>query len=160
MALLRVTTHIDVPPARVWDVLLDWEGSAAWMVDATTVRVLGEQREGVGARVEAVTTIAGIALTDVMEVTRWETGRLIQVHHRGWPIRGVAWFEIAPSGDGTRFDWAEELDPPLGPLGELGALVLRRGIERVLRRSLVKLRRIAERGSGSSRNTLRPAVFG
>lgn len=151
MALLKVTTHIDATPARVWDVLLDWEGSSRWMVDATTVRVVSAQREGVGTRIEAITRIAGAALRDVMDVTRWEPGRLIQVHHRAWPIRGVAWFEVRPDGNGTRFEWAEELDAPLGPLGELGALALKRPLERVLRKSLVKLRRIAEQGSDSSR---------
>lgn len=143
MALLRVTTHIDVPPARVWRVLLDWEGSSAWMVDATTVEVLTPRREGVGTRLRAVTTIAGLPLRDVMTVTRWEPGRLIQVHHEGWPIRGLAWFALEPDAGGTRFEWAEELDPPLGPLGELAARIMRRALERVLMRSVIKLRRLA-----------------
>ena len=89
------------------------------MVDATTVRVIGEQRRGVGARIEAVTRIVGVRLRDRMDIVGWEPERLITVRHRRWPIRGVAWFEIAPHHGGTRFEWAEELDPPLGPLGEL-----------------------------------------
>ena len=145
MALFRVTTRIDAPPSRVWDVLCDWEGSAEWMVDATTVSVLSPQREGVGTRVRAITRIAGIALTDVMVVTRWEPPLLVEVQHVGRPIRGLAWFELTPDGRGTRFEWAEELDPPLGPLGELGGVVLRSPIERVLRKSLVKLRAVCER---------------
>lgn len=144
MALLAVTTHVGASPARVWDVLLDWEGSAEWMVDATTVEVIGDQREGVGTRIRAVTRVAGAPLTDVMVVTRWEKERLIEVRHEGWPIRGVAWFEITPDGGGTRFEWAEELDPPLGPLGELGARLLRPSLERMLRASLSRFRRIAE----------------
>ena len=145
MALFRVATHIEAPAARVWEILCDWEGSEAWMVDATTVEVLGSQRTGVGTRVRAVTRIAGVPLVDVMEVVGWEDGRLIQVMHHGWPIRGLAWFELRPTPEGgTWFEWAEELDPPLGPLGELGGLVLRPAIERVLRRSLAKLKRLAE----------------
>lgn len=145
MARFRVEAHIDAPPSRVWELLKDWEGSAAWMVDATTVEVLGEQRTGIGTRVRAVTRIAGIPLTDLMEVVGWEEGRLISVMHHGWPIRGLAWFALHPTEDGgTRFEWAEELDPPLGPLGELGGRVLRSPIERVLRKSLTKLKRLAE----------------
>lgn len=132
MARFAVTLHIPAPPDRVWDVLVDWEGSAAWMVDATVVEVVGAQREGVGTRVRAVTRIAGVPLTDKMIVTGWEPLRLIQVIHVGWPIKGPAWFELAPEGAGTRFDWVEELDPPLGPLGESGARVLRRPIQAVL----------------------------
>lgn len=144
MALFRVSTFIRARPERVWALLRDWEGSARWMVDATTVEVVGEAHEGEGTRVRAVTRIAGLAVTDEMTVTRWEQQRLIEVRHEGWPIRGVAWFEIFPEDDGTRFEWVEELDPPLGPLGEAGGRLLRRGIERVLARSARKLRELAE----------------
>jgi uncharacterized protein YndB with AHSA1/START domain len=140
MARFAVSIHIDAPPERVWDVLADWEGSAAWMVDATVVEVVGTQREGVGTRVRAVTRIAGVPLTDKMIVTRWEPGSLIQVIHVGWPIRGPAWFELTPEGGGTLFHWVEELDPPLGPVGEAGARLLRRPIEGVL---LASARRFA-----------------
>ena len=145
MARFSVVTHIDAPPERVWALIADWEGSTAWMVDATTVEVLGEPREGVGTRIRAVTKIAGVPLTDMMEVVEWEPNRLIGVMHRGWPIRGLAWFELRDAGDGTTlFEWAEELDPPLGPLGELGGALLRRPIERVLRKSATKLKALAE----------------
>ncbi len=144
MAYFRVTATIDAKPARVWELLADWEGSAAWMVDATTVEVVGEQRAGVGTRVRAVTRIAGIALEDRLEVVGWQEDRLLAVMHVGWPIRGLAWFEIGPTEHGTWFEWAEELDPPLGPLGELGGRILRRPIERVLGKSLAKLKRLAE----------------
>jgi ligand-binding SRPBCC domain-containing protein len=145
VAYFRVLTHIDAPPERVWALLSDWEGSAAWMVDATTVEVLGESRTGPGTRIKAVTTIAGVPLTDLMEVVAWEEGRLITVMHHGRPIRGLAWFELRAGKDGgTWFEWAEELDPPLGPLGELGGAILRRPIERVLAKSANKLKALAE----------------
>lgn len=144
MAFFRVTTHIEAKPSRVWELLADWEGSAQWMVDATTVELVGRQRTGVGTKVRAVTTIAGVQLVDRMKVVRWEEERLIVVMHNGWPIRGLAWFAIEPTDSGTWFEWAEELDPPLGPLGELGGLVLRRGIERVLRKSVSRLKGLAE----------------
>ncbi|MGH2793036.1 MAG: SRPBCC family protein, partial [Actinomycetota bacterium] len=134
------------PPSRVWELLADWEGSAKWMVDATTVEVIGNQRTGVGTKIRAVTRIAGIPIEDRMRVVTWDEGRLISVMHVGWPICGLAWFEILPRGAGTWFEWSEELDPPLGPLGELGGLILRRPIERVLRKSALKLKQLAEAG--------------
>lgn len=135
MARFGLSLEIAAPPERAWATLVDWEGSAAWMVDATVVEVIGDQREGVGTRVRAVTRVAGIPLTDEMVVTRWVPGKIIQVMHHHWPIRGLAWFELAPTPSGTRFAWVEELDPPLGPLGELGGLLLRRPIESLLMRS-------------------------
>lgn len=146
MAYFHVTANIEAPVERVWALLVDWEGSGAWMVDATTVEVVGEQREGVGTRVRAVTRIAGLAIEDRLVVVGWEEPRLIEIMHVGWPIRGLAWFETSAWNGGTRFDWGEELDPPLGPLGELGGLVLRRPIERVLAKSAMKLKALAEAG--------------
>jgi uncharacterized protein YndB with AHSA1/START domain len=147
VARFRVAAEIAASPERVWTLLEDWEGSAAWMVDATTVEVVGSQRTGVGTRVRAVTKIAGLPITDIMEVVRWEQPRLLSVRHVGWPIRGLAWFEMRPaSGGGTWFEWVEDLDPPLGPLGELGGRILRPAIERVLRKSLTRLKQLAEAG--------------
>jgi carbon monoxide dehydrogenase subunit G len=143
VARFHVAGHIDAPPARVWGLLADWEGSAAWMVDATSVVVLGDQREGIGARVRAVTRIAGIAITDVMTVTGWEPERRLEVLHEGRVIRGRAWFEISLQGSGTRLEWVEDLIPPLGRLGEIGGRVLRAPVEQVLRRSLAKLSALA-----------------
>jgi uncharacterized membrane protein len=147
VALVRARVRIGAPPPRVWELLSDWEGSGRWMVDTTSVEVLGLPREGAGTRVRAVSTIAGVALPDPMVVTRWEPERLIVVRHTGWPIRGIGWFELAPDGGGARVEWAEELDPPLGPLGEAGARLLRRPIERILSRSLTRLRDLAEAGN-------------
>jgi uncharacterized protein YndB with AHSA1/START domain len=145
VAFFRVLAHIDAPASRVWRLLEDWEGSSAWMVDATTVEVLEGPKRGVGTRIKAVTDIAGVPLTDLMEVVGWVEERLITVMHHGWPIRGLAWFELRPAKDGgTWFEWAEELDPPLGPLGEIGGILLKRPIERVLRKSVTKLKQLAE----------------
>jgi hypothetical protein len=148
VAYFRILTRIDALPSRVWELLADWEGSAAWMVDATTVEVLGGPRRGIGTRIKAITTIAGVPLIDLMEVVGWEEERVITVQHHGWPIRGLAWFEIRPDGaGGSWFEWAEELDPPLGPLGEIGGRILRRPIERVLAKSAAKLKALAETGA-------------
>lgn len=147
MSLFRVLAHIDAPPPRVWDVLRDWEGSAQWMVDATTVEVLTDHREGRGTRVRSVTRIAGVPLTDEMVVTEWIPERLLQVRHEKFPIIGPAWFALSPAGRGTRFEWGENLRPPLGVLGEIGGAVLRTPIERVLAKSLNKLKQVCEAAS-------------
>ncbi|HEX9695905.1 MAG TPA: SRPBCC family protein [Actinomycetota bacterium] len=144
MSLFRVIAHIDAPPSRVWQVLRDWEGSAEWMVDMTTVEVIGERRDGPGTRVRSVTRIAGIPLTDEIVVTDWVPERLLQVRHEKFPIIGPAWFALAPAGRGTRFEWGENLRPPLGALGRIGGAILRTPIERVLARSLRKLKRVCE----------------
>ena len=84
--------------------------------------------------------------TDEMVVTDWVPERLLQVRHEKFPIIGPAWFALAPAGRGTRFEWGEDLRPPLGKLGELGGAILRTPIERVLAESLHKLKRVCESG--------------
>ncbi|MCA1833636.1 MAG: SRPBCC family protein [Actinomycetota bacterium] len=144
MPRFGVSTLIDAPIGRVWAILADWEGSSSWMVDATKVEVIGDRRDGAGTKVRSVTKVAGVPLIDEMTVTQWDPPHLMVVRHHHWPIRGIAWFALAEDGTRVRFDWVEELDPPLGPLGELGGVALRRPIERLLEKSARKLKAVAE----------------
>jgi carbon monoxide dehydrogenase subunit G len=145
VARIEATTHIEAPVAHVWEVLLDWEGQSAWMVDARSVEVTSEQREGPGVSLVVATDILGMVVMDGMETTEWETERLVGVRHTGWLIRGVGAFELEPTPHGTHFTWWEEVDPPLGPVGEMGAtLLVAPVVRRVFRRSLANLKRVCE----------------
>ncbi|CAN5591475.1 MAG: SRPBCC family protein [Euzebyaceae bacterium] len=148
MARVEVATHIQAPPERVWDVLVDWENQPRWMVDARRVSVVSPHREGVGLVLRCPTTIAaGIVVTDVLVVTEWQPQRRIAVRHAGWLIRGYGAFELGPSVDGTDFTWWEEIDAPLGSLGDAVAKALAvPHASRVFRRSLAGLKRRCEEG--------------
>ncbi|MDQ3343646.1 MAG: SRPBCC family protein [Actinomycetota bacterium] len=146
MARVEVCVHIEAPPERVWDVLVDWENQPRWMVDARGVRVVSRHREGVGVVLHCPTNIiAGIVVTDVLVITEWQPQRRIGVRHDGWLIRGSGAFELAATAGGTRFTWREQIDAPLGPLGEVAARTLAvPHVRRVFRRSLAGLRRTCE----------------
>lgn len=157
MARIEVTTHIEAGPQRVWDVLTDWEGQARWMRDAHSVRVLSPHREGVDVVVRCRTDVFGglwgpsrrgssrLAVDDDMVTTEWEEPRVIGIRHLGWLIRGVGAFELSPTDHGTHFTWWEEIDPPLGPLGEAVATVaVVPAVRRVFRASLAGLKRVCE----------------
>jgi hypothetical protein len=59
---------LPVPLEEAWTVLMDWERQADWMLDADSVTVVSEQREGVGVRLAVRTRILGIpAFTEPME---------------------------------------------------------------------------------------------
>lgn len=149
MALIDTSTHIEADPARVWQVLVDWEGQPAWMADARSVDVLSPAREGVGVVLRCMTDIAGgIVVTDDMIVTEWKPEREIAIRHLGWLIRGVGAFEIEPTQHGTLFRWWEEVTVPFGSLGETvaGAAVVPT-VTRVFRRSLAGLKRVCEQGA-------------
>lgn len=140
MPLYRASTVIDAPPERVWEALLDWEGSARWMAPPTTVEVLGERRTGIGTRLRAVSVIARVVrLIDVMVVTEWTERRLIRVRHVGWMVRGDGIFRLTGEGGGTRFEWIEDFVFPLGIFGELAGALLRPVAQHYLRRSCARL---------------------
>ncbi|HVM13939.1 MAG TPA: SRPBCC family protein [Egibacteraceae bacterium] len=146
MARIEATTHIEADPARVWEVLVDWEGQARWMHDARSVEVLSLHREGVDVVVRCRTDIVGgIVVTDDMVTTEWEEPRIVAVRHLGWLIRGIGAFELSPTRNGTHFTWWEEIELPLGPFGEaIGTVAVVPAVRRVFRRSLAAFKRVCE----------------
>jgi carbon monoxide dehydrogenase subunit G len=144
MPLYRAEIAIDVPTARVWDALLDWEGSSRWMVPPTTVEIMGERTNRPGMRVHAVSRLGPLRLVDHMVVTDWEPEREIRVRHVGWPLRGDGIFRVEPDGTGARFVWVEDLVLPLGIVGELAGSLLKPLAERALAASCRNLKSTLE----------------
>jgi uncharacterized membrane protein len=146
VARIEATTHIEAPLERVWEVLIDWEAQPVWMVDARSVEVLTAHREGAGVLLRCRTDIAGgLVITDDMETTEWSEHKVIGVRHLGQVIRGVGAFELEPTSVGVHLVWWEEMDAPLGPLGEAVATVaIAPYVRRVFRSSLANLKRVCE----------------
>jgi hypothetical protein len=146
VARIEARTYINAPVARVWEVLTDWEGQPRWMIDAQSVTVLSARREGVDVLLRCRTGLGpAIAITDDMITTRWREHSTIGVRHLGRLIRGYGAFDLKPIPAGTQFVWWEEIDPPLGPLGEAvtGAVVVPL-VNRLFRASLARLKTLCE----------------
>lgn len=146
VARIEATVHVEAPPQRVWDVLVDWENQPRWMVDARRVVVTSHHRAGVDTTISCATDIAlGVVVDDPMLVTEWDEPRVLGVRHLGRLIRGAGAFELAETPYGTALSWWEEAEMPLGPVGEfVGELVVVPYVERLFRTSLSDLKRIAE----------------
>lgn len=159
MARIEVSTHVEADPARVWALLTDWEAQVDWMRDAVDVSVRGDRREGVGVVLRCRTRIAaGLTVDDDLVTTAWDEPRRLEVRHTGWLIRGLAAFELEPTAHGTRVTWWEEIDPPLGPLGEaLARLLAVPLVTRVFRSSLAAFKRRCESPAASGQRLLPPA---
>ena len=143
---LEVDRRVDAPRELVWRVLTDWERQPEWMLDAISVEVLTPQREGVGVTIRCPTNLLGITVEDVMRVTAWRDREELAVTHLGRVITGSGAFRLSDTPDGgTRIEWWEHVDPPLGSLGEWAASALVRPIlRRIFGRSLARLARLAE----------------
>lgn len=152
---LEVTVEAAAPPAAVWEVLTHWERQSEWMLDAKSVEVLTPEREGVGVTIRCPTNLLGVTVEDVMRVTDWEHERVLGVTHLGRIITGSGAFELSPATvdgvEGTRIDWWEEVDPPLGAFGEWGASTFVLPIlRRIFTRSLRNLASLAEAEAGAA----------
>lgn len=149
---LEVSVEAAAPRRVVWDVLTRWEDQPRWMRDAKEVHVTSPHRTGVGVELCCPTNLLGLTVDDLMRVTRWEDERVLEVTHLGRFITGTGAFELSDlAPDRTRIDWWEEIDPPLGALGEFGArLVVLPIIRRIFRGSLTALARLAEAEAGSA----------
>lgn len=144
---MRLEVIRDTPASRaaVWQVLTAWERQAEWMVDALEVEVLTPRRDGIGVTLRCPTRLVGVVVQDVLRVTGWEPLSYLEVAHLGRVIRGTAAFELSEVAGGTRIRWWEEVDVPLGRVGEWGATAVLPLLRRVFSRSLANLAALAER---------------
>jgi hypothetical protein len=143
---LEVVKDAAAPRETVWQVLTEWERQPEWMLDAKAVHVLTPERTGEGVTIRCPTNLLGVTVQDVMRVTGWREPEYLEVTHLGRIITGYGAFELASLGpDRTRITWWEEVDPPLGALGEWGASTFVLPIlRRIFGHSLGNLARLAE----------------
>jgi uncharacterized membrane protein len=143
---LEVEQVVGAPREDVWQVLTEWERQPEWMLDAKSVEVLTPVRAGVGTTIRCPTNLLGATVQDVMRVTAWEPPSRLAVVHLGRVITGSGAFELHEDEPArTRVVWWEEIDPPLGRVGEWGATrVALPVIERIFARSLGRFARLVE----------------
>jgi carbon monoxide dehydrogenase subunit G len=141
---LRAQTSLEAEPERVWAVLVDWEGQAAWMPDVARIRVLSPER-GLGARLAVSTKVFGIPLaTDLVRIIGWDPPRRLAVEHEGLVVGFGEWRLEPEPGGGTRFTWVEDLRMPPPVLGDVALWLYSPWQRWMLRRSVRNLARVVE----------------
>jgi hypothetical protein len=142
-ALVREVVDIDAPAERVWAYVVDWPRQSDW-IPATRVWAVDEGA-GVGARVEAWTSLGRVGFLDTMTITAWDPPHRCEVLHTGRVIRGEGGFVVAARGDdAARLEWWERLVLPAGPVGGLTWPLLRPVVGLGIRRALGTLKQGAE----------------
>lgn len=131
----------DVPPAVVWDALVDWKGHEDWIFATYVELHTPGDPATVGVEFTAwsgpfPTTALGqrLSLEDRMQVTELEFDAATQtgtcrVAKLGPTLGGWAGFTVAPAetGSGTRLSWTENVTVRLLP-GFLSPLTERVGV--------------------------------
>jgi carbon monoxide dehydrogenase subunit G len=146
---VTATIDIDVPPERVWDVIMNPAHFGDWV---TIHRKLGAVDGGApreGFKVEQT-----LCLHHANFRVRWQLAECDAPHHAVWEGKGPAGSrarivdKLKPldGGRGTRFDYLNEYSNPGGYLGRVAGRVLVAGAaEREANRSLQQLKAFLER---------------
>lgn len=116
---LQLTVDVPADPQTVFDAMTDWEAQHEWML-GTRVEGRTNDGRGVGGTFAAFTGIGPIGFWDPMTITRWEEPWVVEVVHDGAVVKGTGEFRVERHGAGSRFVWREDVDPPLGALGQVG----------------------------------------
>lgn len=145
-APLRMLVVVDAPIERTWEVLADIPLQPTWMREMRSVRITTPGPTGVGTRGEATVRIAGISVTDPVEVVEYEPPVRFAIRHEGaFTGGGVITLEPAADGAATVVRWEETLIPPVLP--DLGALVGGPILRAIFQDDLARLKRLVETGS-------------
>ena len=124
--------------------MVDWDRQSQWML-GTTARATVNGGIGLGGGIEAFTGIGPLGFRDPMVITEWEPPWRCTVRHTGRVVRGTGAFEVfSLPGDRSRVVWSEQLDLPLGRLGQLGWPLAKPALVAGVRASLTKLARSVE----------------
>lgn len=121
MVSVRVSIEVAASREQVWEELARIEDHVEWMLDATAIRFRSEEHRGIGTTFECDTRFGPMRLTDVMEVTEWQSGQRIGVSHRG-AVSGSGRFTLTDApGAATRLEWEESLEFPWWLGGAVGS---------------------------------------
>ncbi|MEX1262649.1 MAG: SRPBCC family protein [Actinomycetota bacterium] len=138
--LIERVIALPVPIEEAWTALLDWERQADWMLDADSVTVVSDEREGVGVRLAVRTRLFGIAaFTEPMEVVGWDPPRRLDIRH-GSLVTGTGAWMLDPIEGGTRFTWQEDISLAVPVFGELAAIAYRPVMRMLMERAMKGLR--------------------
>jgi uncharacterized protein YndB with AHSA1/START domain len=148
MSTVCVSIEIAAPQERVWDTVMDPERLGDWVTIHRKLRDSDGGPPRVGYRMDQQIHLRGVSVDVHWKLVECVPGERAVWEGRG-PARSRARTEYAlhPISSGcTRFDYRNEFNAPLGPLGALASRALVGGMpEREATRTLDRLRSLLER---------------
>lgn len=141
---IALSVAINAPAQAVWEAITDWPAQGQWML-GTKVWVTHGDGQSAGSTLAAYTGIKPLGFLDTMTITRWEPPVRCDVIHTGRVVRGTGTMAVSDLGNGrSEFHWSEDLDLPLGIIGQLGFPLVKPFFVAGVRASLEKFARLVE----------------
>ena len=111
----RIETSIIInkPLDTVWQEVKVMENHVNWMEDAVKIDILSENNSGIDTKMNVLTKVGPIKLTDIITVTEWKEKESIGVIHEGI-VTGEGIFYLTSLNESqTEFKWEETLKFPI-----------------------------------------------
>lgn len=144
---VNVSIEIDVPPERVWDVVMDPNRLGDWVTIHRKLGKVTDRPLKKGSRLDQTLCLRGAHFRVHWEVDQYDEGKRAKWQGKG-PARSHASTEyrLEPDGNGgTRFDYTNEFKAPFGPLGSVASRAVMGDVpEREAKKSLAKLKKLLE----------------
>ena len=80
---IEVSILINKPLDVVWNEVKVMEDHVKWMEDAVKIDILSENNSGLDTKMNVLTKVGPITLTDIITVTEWKEKESIGVIHEG-----------------------------------------------------------------------------
>ena len=105
----RIETSIIInkPLDTVWQEVKVMENHVNWMEDAVKIDILSENNSGIDTKMNVLTKVGPIKLTDIITVTEWKEKESIGVIHEGIVTGEGIFYLIALNESQTEFKWEE-----------------------------------------------------
>ena len=120
----RIETSIIInkPLDTVWQEVKVMENHVNWMEDAVKIDILSENNSGIDTKMNVLTKVGPIKLTDIITVTEWKERESIGVIHEGIVTGEGIFYLTALNESQTEFKWEETLKFPIYLGGVIGAV--------------------------------------
>lgn len=149
MSTVESSIVIAAPPARVWEVVMDAHRYGEWVTIHRGLRDVSPGPAREGSVMEQTLHLRGADIR-----VRWLLVECQEPSYARWQGRGPARtharieYRLTPVPEGTRFDYQNEFETPLGALGAFASRhVMGQLAQREADRSLSALRALVEGAS-------------
>ena len=149
LSVVTASIRIAVPPAAVWELVMDPESLAEWVTIHRRLLYADGGRPRVGYTMDQRIHMRGVSLDVHWQLVECRPSELAVWEGRG-PARSRAHSEyrLRAEDGGTRFDYRNEFHAPFGPLGAIVSRAFVGGMpEREAKRTLDRLRDHLERSA-------------